>query len=64
MIILTIYGIIVFHLTEWICEFGKSLTKALYGYGWNMLAFSYSAIPTRHDITCKPMLGDILYTDD
>lgn len=61
MIVLTIYGIIIFYLTEWVCAAGKSLTKVLMGYGWNMLAFSYLAIPTRHEITCKPMLGDIIY---
>ena len=52
--------IVIFYLTEWICLSGKSLTKVLMGYGWNMLAFSFLAIPTRHEISKKPMFGDII----
>lgn len=50
---------IVFHLTEWVCLVGKSLTKVLMGYGLDMLAFSFLAIPTRHEISDMPMFGDI-----
>lgn len=64
MIVLTIYGIIVFHLTEWMRLAEKSLKKVLIGYGLDMLAFSFLAIPTRHEITCKPMFGDIFYYID
>lgn len=59
MIVLTIYGIIVFHLTEWMRLAEKSLTKVLIGYGLNMLAFSFLAIPTRHEVSDMPVFGDI-----
>lgn len=53
MIILTSYGIIVFHLVEWICGIKKSLTKVREVGCKDMLAFDVAAIPTRHEVTCK-----------
>lgn len=53
MIILTSYGIIVFHLVEWICGIKKSLTKVREVGCKDRLAFAVSAIPTRHEVTCK-----------
>lgn len=50
--IISIYGIIVFQLVEWICGIKKSLTKVNEVESKNMLAFSYLAIPTRHEVTC------------
>ena len=53
MIVLTLNGIIVFHLVEWICGIKKSLTKVREVGCKDRLAFAVSAIPTRHEVTCK-----------
>lgn len=45
-------GIIVFQLTGWIALIEKSLTR-VYEESKNMLAFSYLAIPTRHEVHIK-----------
>ena len=50
--IITINGIIVFHLIEWIAVVKKSLTR-VYEESRNMLAFSYLAFPTRHEVSIK-----------
>lgn len=52
--IITAYGIIVFHLIERIATVGKSLTR-VYEDSKNMLAFSYLAIPTRHEVRIEPI---------
>ena len=49
--IITIFGIIVFHLISWIALNTKSLTKVSKEIK-NMVAFTYLAIPTRHEVTC------------
>ena len=49
--IITIYGIIVFHLISWIALNTKSLIKVS-KENKNMVAFTYLAIPTRHEVTC------------
>lgn len=46
--------IIVFQLTEWIANIKKS-SKEVYEGSKNMLAFSYLAIPTRHEIHIRPI---------
>lgn len=53
MIILTSYGIIVFHLVEWICEITKSSEAVREVDCRDRLAFAVPAIPTRHEITCR-----------
>lgn len=47
--IITYFGIIVFHLTERIAVAAKA-RKAVYEGAKDMLAFSYLAIPTRHEV--------------
>lgn len=47
-------GIIVFQLTGWIALIEKSLTR-VYEESKNMLAFSYLAILTRHEVHIKPI---------
>ena len=51
MIVLTLNGIIVFHLVEWICGIKKSLTKVRMVDCKDRLAFAVAAIPTRHEVT-------------
>ena len=53
MIVLTSNGIIVFHLVEWVCGIKKSLTKARKVDCRDRLVFAISAIPTRHEVTCR-----------
>lgn len=50
--IITAYGIIVFQLVLWIGIVSKSC-EAVYEEIKNMLAFSYFAIPTRHEVSEK-----------
>ena len=47
-------GIIVFQLTEWVTVIEKSLIE-VYEECKCMLAFSYPAIPTRHEVHIKPI---------
>ena len=49
--IITYFGIIVFHLISWIALNTKSLKKVS-KENKNMFAFTYLAIPTRHEVTC------------
>lgn len=52
----SIFGIgkmVVFQLVEWICGIWKSLTKVYVKESKDRLAFSVTAIRTRHEITCK-----------
>lgn len=55
--IITMYGMIVFHLVERIAIVKKSLKEALM-YGANMLGFSYPALRTRHEVPRKPYLQE------
>ena len=52
--IITAYGIIVFQLVLWIGVVTKS-SEAVNEENKNMLAFSYLAIPTRHEVTYDPI---------
>lgn len=52
--IITISGIIVFQLVLWIGVTTKS-SKAVYEECKDMLAFSYLAIPTRHEVPKVPI---------
>ena len=54
LMIITAYGIIVFQLVLWIGIVSKS-SKAVYKESKDMLAFSYLAIPTRHEVSEMPM---------
>ncbi len=51
--ILGYIGIIVFQLALWI-EIIKTVGKSCYGAKANMLAFSYSAVPSRHEVMRWP----------
>lgn len=53
-----IVNIIIFQITERIAIVEKSI-KSVLGHCKNMLGFSYLAIPTRHEVTCKPYLHEI-----
>lgn len=55
--IVTIFGIIVFHLVERIAFIKKSLKQALM-YGADMLGFAYPALRTRHEVHVKPYLQE------
>ncbi len=57
--IITIYGIIVFHLVERIAIVKKSLKEALM-YETDMLGLSYPALHTRHEVPRKPYLQEEL----
>ena len=57
LMIITMYGIIVFQLVERIAIVKKPLKKALM-YGADMLGFSYSALRTRHEVPRKPYLQE------
>lgn len=50
-----ISGIIIFQITKRIAVTEKSM-KSVLGDVKNMIRFSYLAIPTRHEVTCKPYL--------
>ena len=50
--IVTYFGIIIFQLVLWIGVITKSC-EAVYEGCKNMLAFSYLAIPTRHEVHGK-----------
>ena len=51
--IITAYGIIVFQLVERIAIIEKSIKMVLQRLV-NMLGFSYSAYPSRHEVPKKP----------
>lgn len=51
--IISVYGIIVFYLVEWVCGIKESLTKVSEVDCRDRLAFAVPAIPTRHEVTCK-----------
>lgn len=53
--ILGMVGMIIFQFTKRIAITEKSM-KAVLGYAKNMIQFSYLAIPTRHEVSCKPYL--------
>lgn len=55
--IVTIFGIIVFHLVERIAIAEKSM-KSVLGHCADMLGFSYNAIPSRHEVPRKPYLQE------
>lgn len=55
--IITIYGVIVFHPVERIAFIKKSLKQALM-YGADMLGFAYPALRTRHEVHGKPYLQE------
>lgn len=55
--IITAYGIIVFHLVERIAIAKKSM-KAVLRKCSCMLGFSYSAVLTRHEVHGKPYLQE------
>ena len=44
-------GIVVFQLALWVGII-KNVGVSCYGAKANMLAFSYSAIPSMHEVTC------------
>ena len=52
--IITAYGIIIFQLALWIGVVTK-YSEAVYEESRDMLAFSYLAIPTRHEGPVKPI---------
>lgn len=52
--IITVSGIIVFQLVLWIGVISKS-SKMVCEESKNMSAFSYLVIPTRHEVSEKPM---------
>ena len=52
--IITAYGIIIFQLALWIGVVTKS-SEAVNEEIKDMLAFSYLAIPTRHEVPKKPV---------
>lgn len=56
--IITIYGIIVFHLVERIAITEKSMKSVLRKCSC-MLGFSYNAIPSRHEVQRKPYLQEV-----
>lgn len=56
--IITICGIIVFHLVERIALVSKS-SEAVLRKCSCMLGFSYNAIPTRHEVPRKPYLQEV-----
>ena len=50
--VITAYGVIVFHLVVWVgVQTMKSGKAAKRKYGENMLGFAYPAIPTRHEVS-------------
>ncbi len=53
--IITTYGLIVFHLAIWIGIeiFMKSRKSVDRKYGVDMLGFAYPAIPSRHEVPGK-----------
>lgn len=57
LMIIAIFGIIVFQLVERIVIVKKSSTEVLRKYIC-MLGFSYNAIPTRHEVPRKPYLQE------
>lgn len=57
LMIITIYGIIVFQLVERIAFIKKSLKEALM-YGADMSGFAYPALRTRHEVHGKPYLQE------
>lgn len=51
LMIITVYGVIVFHLITWIAfDITKPIAAARVNYGENMLGFAYPAIPSRHEV--------------
>lgn len=52
LMIISICGIIVFYLVEWVCGIKESLTKVCEVDCKDRLAFAVPAIPTRHEVTC------------
>lgn len=58
--IIAIYGIIVFQLVERIALVKKSIKAVLRKCG-RMLGFSYTAFPTRHEVSKKPYLQEEYY---
>lgn len=51
LMVITAYGLIVFHLVVWVGVLTtKSSKAAKRKYGENMLGFAYPAIPTRHEV--------------
>ena len=51
LMIVTVYGLIVFHLVVWVgVQTMNSSKAAKRKYGENMLGFAYPAIPTRHEV--------------
>ncbi len=52
--IITYFGIIVFHLVEWIDIVAKS-SEAVTEEKHDMLAFSYLANPSRHPVPSVPI---------
>ena len=55
--IITMYGIIVFHPVERIVFTKKSLKQALM-YGTDMSGFAYPALRTRHEVHGKPYMQE------
>lgn len=51
--IITAYGLIVFHLVAWIGVIAAKSRKSAERYGHDMLGFAYPAIPTRHEVPGK-----------
>ena len=51
LMVITAYGLIVFHLVVWIGVLTTKLSKAAKRkYGEDMFGFAYPAIPTRHEV--------------
>ena len=49
--VITAYGLIVFHLVVWVgVQITKSSKAEKKKYGENKLGFAYPAIPTRHEV--------------
>lgn len=55
--IITIFGIIVFQLSERIPIIAKSRKSEL-RYCFGLQGFAYKAIPTRHEVCMKPYLRE------
>lgn len=48
--VITAYGLIVFHLVVWVGVLTTNPSKVKIKYGEDILGFAYLAIPTRHEV--------------
>ena len=52
--IITTYGLVVFHLISWI-DFDITKIQVV-GYSCDMLGIAYPAVPTKHEVPWETML--------